>query len=80
MQRGAQFLFLAAINHQKLADKDRAKQFLEQGNAWIRDQCAKDPGADVPRPFAWQDWANTIALQSEATALIRGPGAGPPRK
>jgi tetratricopeptide (TPR) repeat protein len=77
---GAQFFFLGAMTHHKRGNPARAKQLLEEGNSWVREQCAKDPGEGVPRPHYWQDWATIVALQSEALELILGPGiAGAPR-
>jgi hypothetical protein len=71
---GPQFSFLAAMVHQKMGNSKRAKQLLAEGNSWVREQCAKDPGAGVPQPQAWQDWATVVTLQYEAFELILGPG------
>jgi formylglycine-generating enzyme required for sulfatase activity len=74
---GPQFLFLAAMVQQKLGKSDRARQLLEEGNAWLRQERAKDPKAGVPRSQGWQDWATVATLQYEAFDLILGPRARP---
>jgi WD40 repeat protein/tetratricopeptide (TPR) repeat protein len=71
------FFFLAAMTHYRLGNQDRARQLLKEGNSWIQEQRAKEPGAGVPRPHSWQDWATVITLQYEASELILGPGVGP---
>jgi tetratricopeptide (TPR) repeat protein len=73
---GPQFFFQAAMTQYKLGNQDRAKQLLNEGNAWIGEQRAKDPGAGVPRPNSWLDWAFVITLQYEASELILGPSVG----
>jgi WD40 repeat protein/tetratricopeptide (TPR) repeat protein len=75
-----QFLFLAALTHHKLGNQELAKKRLEQGNSWVRAQCAKDPGAGVPRDFSWHDWSHVLSLQTEAIDRILGPAAGASRK
>ncbi|MBI3860812.1 MAG: hypothetical protein HY290_02835 [Planctomycetia bacterium] len=77
---GPYLLFLAAMTHQKLGHHDRAKQLLEQGNAWVRDQRAKDPEAGVPRPYGWQDWVTAVSLQREAEDVLLGSGISRPKK
>jgi len=77
---GPQFSFLAAIVQQKLGHQDRAKQLFDEGNSWVREQRDKDPGAGVPQPQAWQDWASVVSLQFEASELVLGPEVGAPRK
>jgi len=77
---GPQFAFLAAMVHENLGHHDRAQQLLDEGNSWIREQRAKDPGAGVPRPNIWQDWATAVALQFEASDLILGSVVGAPRQ
>src|SRR5262249_8187294 len=76
---GPHFLFLAAMAQQNLGKHDRAKQLLEEGNAWVRQQRAKDPKVGVPRGHAWNDWAVVITLQYEASDLILGPKKLPER-
>ena len=71
---GAHFFFLAAMTHYKLGNLDRGKRLLDEGDAWIQEQRAKDPGAGVPRPFDWREWAFVVALRGEAHELIVGPG------
>jgi tetratricopeptide (TPR) repeat protein len=73
---GGHFLFLAAMTYHKLGHQDRAKQLLDEGNAWIEAERAKDPGASVPKPYVWQDWAPIATLQYEASEIILGPGVG----
>jgi WD40 repeat protein/tetratricopeptide (TPR) repeat protein len=73
---GAQFFFLAAMTHYKLGNQDRAKQLLDEGDAWIQEQRAKDPGAGIPRPHDWHEWAFVVALHHEAHELILGPRVG----
>jgi formylglycine-generating enzyme required for sulfatase activity/tetratricopeptide (TPR) repeat protein len=78
---GPQFLFLAAMTYQKLGKHDRARQLLEEGNSWIREQRGKDPGAGVPKQYySWQDWVIEAALQTEASEMILGPAPDAPRK
>ena len=78
---GQQSMFLASMIYQKLGKHDRARQLLDEGYAWVREQCAKDPGAPVPRQYySWQDWIIDVGLQSEAIDLILGPIASEPKK
>src|SRR5262249_34687946 len=70
---GGAFLFLAALTYHKLGDANRAKQRLDEGNAWIREeQRATEPAAGTPRPHAWQEWAIGATWQYEASELIQG--------
>ena len=46
---GPQFSFLAAMNQQKLGQPELARQLLNEGNQWVREQREKEPGAGVPR-------------------------------
>src|SRR5262249_38327552 len=71
---GPQFMFLGAMAHYQRGNLIRAKQLLEEGNAWVREASAKDPRAGVPRPYTFHDWASVIVLQHEASELISGPG------
>jgi WD40 repeat protein/tetratricopeptide (TPR) repeat protein len=73
---GPWYMFLAAMNDQKLGRRDRARKRLDEANAWLRGEREKDRGAGVPRPHEWRDWAYWIALQYEACESIEGPGAG----
>lgn len=77
---GTQFTFLAAMVHHMLGHGDQAKQLVAEGNAWMREQRAQEPGGTVPSPYSWQDWAVFVGLQAEATDLILDPEAGSPRK
>jgi tetratricopeptide (TPR) repeat protein len=74
---GPQFSFLAAMVHKKIGNVQRAKQLLDEGNSWVREQRAKDLGAGVPQTQGWQDWATVVALQYEASDLILGPPPPP---
>jgi tetratricopeptide (TPR) repeat protein len=77
---GAQFVFLAAMVHHTLGHHDRAKQLLEEGNAWLRSERAKGSDGLIPPGHSWQDWATILVLQLEATDVILDPEAGSPRK
>jgi WD40 repeat protein/tetratricopeptide (TPR) repeat protein len=70
---GPQFMFLAAMAQQNLGKHDRARKLLEDGNAWVSEQRAKDPKAGVPQGEGWHYWATVITLQYEASDLIFGP-------
>ena len=70
---GAQFLFLAALTYHKLDKPDRAKQRLDEGNAWIQEQREKDPGAGVPSLY-WQEWAQWSRCNTRHPN--RSPAAG----
>jgi tetratricopeptide (TPR) repeat protein len=73
---GAYFLFLAALTYHKAGNPDRARQRLDEGNSWLREQREKDPGSGVPRSQFWQDWAAIVTLQYEASELILGSSTG----
>jgi WD40 repeat protein/tetratricopeptide (TPR) repeat protein len=72
---GSQFLFLAAMIYHKLGNQDRAKQLLDEGNAWVQEQRDKDP-AGIRQHVSLQESAFVVALQYEASELIAGPGMG----
>jgi WD40 repeat protein len=78
---GPEYMYLAAMAHQKRGRHDQAKTLLAQANDWMKQQRAKDPGAAEPSPYHWLDWTAVLILQREAEALIDGkaPSEAPTR-
>lgn len=74
---GAHFLPFAAMAHFNLGNQDRAKQLLEEANAWVQGERDKDPGAVIPKHFGWQDWAIVVAPLNEASDLILATDISP---
>ena len=69
---GGSFIFMASKAHQQLGNQDRARQLFEDGNEWVRNLRANDPGSGIPKPYAWQDWAIIQILHREATRKLAG--------
>lgn len=77
---GPHFIFLSAMAHYELGHHDRAKQLLDEGNAWVKTQSATDPESGVPKGIDWRDWSVFLSLQSEALEAILGQGVDSPKK
>ncbi len=75
----AQISFWRAMNEHLLGNQDLATRLLAEGNAKLSQLQAKAPAAGVPPGSIWQDWAALLLAQYEATQLILGSDAGPPR-